>query len=483
MRPTNLLFLFADQHGRDFLGCYGHPLVQTPNLDRLAAQGTRFTHGYTNCPICVPARAALHTGRYVHQIRNWNNAIAYDGRVDSWAHRLRGQGRRVDAIGKLHFQSHANDNGWSEEINTMHIAEGVGDILSCLRTNPRMRHNRSGVMEAGPGPSSYQQYDTTNSAHACRWLAEHAQDEQPWALFLSFACPHPPFIAPADCFELYDPADVPMPPQWQQAEWPQHPTLAFMRRFFDFEEPFDEASLRRLIVTYYAMCTFVDRQVGKVLETVDRLNLNHATRIIYSSDHGEHLGARGLVGKSTMYDESAAVPFIVAGPDVPVGGVVGTPVSLVDCFPTILEATGTKLSPGDADLPGTSLWHLAQAPEQERLVLSEYHALTPNAVYMLRNRRYKYIHYTYEAPQLFDLDADPREETDLAQLPEHQGTLEWFAGELRARLHPEENDFLAKADQQAVVDAFGGEEAVRRRGAFDNSPVPGEQPQWRTYGH
>ena len=103
MQPSNLLFILSDQHNRDTLGCYGHPTIQTPNLDALAGRGVRFDAAYTNCPICVPARASLATGRYVHEIGYWDNAFPYDGRVRGWGHRLQAAGHRVDSIGKLHL--------------------------------------------------------------------------------------------------------------------------------------------------------------------------------------------------------------------------------------------------------------------------------------------------------------------------------------------------------------------------------------------
>ena len=128
MEPTNLLFILSDQHSRDAMGCQGHPLVQTPALDRLAAGGTRFQNAYVNCPVCVPSRASLQTGRYVHDVRCWDNGIPYDGSVPGWGHRLREQGHRVDSIGKLHFRSAEDDNGLGEEVEPLHVVDGVGDV-------------------------------------------------------------------------------------------------------------------------------------------------------------------------------------------------------------------------------------------------------------------------------------------------------------------------------------------------------------------
>jgi choline-sulfatase len=482
MEPSNLLFILSDQHSRDAMGCQGHPLVETPNLDRLAAGGTRFQNAYVNCPICVPSRASLMTGRYVHDIRSWDNGFPYHGAVPGWGHRLREQGHRVDSIGKLHFRSAADDNGLAEEIEPLHVVDGVGDLLGCIRDDPPLRDVRPGLLQAGGGDSSYLRYDVRNADNGCRWLAEHAGDGTPWVLFLSLVCPHPPYIGPPEWFDRYLAAELPDPPQARPGDRPDHPALAYFRRFFKLDEPVDGTVARRVQAAYLAACSHLDRQVGRVLDTLDGLGLAANTRILYTSDHGESLGARGLYGKFTHYDEAAAVPMILAGPDVPADKVVHTPVSLVDLFPTILDAVGARPAPADADLPGESLWALAQAPDRERTVFSEYHAVgSRHAAYMLRDARYKYVHYVNDPPQLFDLAGDPQELLDLAALPEQRERLADFEARLRSLLDPEAIDALAKAEQRARVEAFGGAEALRRRGAFTNSPTPDEAPQFNSY--
>ncbi|HET6492142.1 MAG TPA: sulfatase-like hydrolase/transferase, partial [Burkholderiales bacterium] len=170
MRPANLLFIMSDEHNKRVLGSYGHPLVRTPHLDRLAARGTRFTNAYTNCPICVPARAAFATGQYVHQIRYWDNAIAYDGCAPSWGHRLMAQGHRVTSIGKLHYvDSDAARNGFDEEVLPLHIVNGVGDLLGLIRDElPRRPGSAKLGPEAGPGESEYTHYDRSIAQETVR---------------------------------------------------------------------------------------------------------------------------------------------------------------------------------------------------------------------------------------------------------------------------------------------------------------------------
>ncbi len=480
MKPANLLFILSDQHNVNVLGCSGNSAARTPHLDALAARGTRFANAYTNCPICVPARASLATGQYVHQIGNWDNAFPWNGSPRGWGHQLKAQGYNVTSIGKLHYRCAEDDNGFSEEVDPLHVVDGQGDLLSCIRDNPPSRHNRHSIEEAGPGDSTYLRYDASNTTHALDWIRRHAQDERPWVLFLSLVCPHPPFIAPPETFARQDAASLPMPPQWQAEDWPQHPVLDGMRRLFHYEEPFDETDVRQLLATYYAVCEYVDANIGQVLDALEAQGLDERTRVIYSSDHGESLGARGLYGKFTMYEESAAIPLIMAGPEVPGGKVVQTPVSLLDLAPTVLEAVGATPDAWSEKLPGASLWSLMLQADHERNVLSEYHAVgTQHGYYMLRDLRYKYVYYVNAPPQLFDMQNDPDELQDLAPLPAYQAVLAERERRLRALLDPEAVDARARADQRAKVEAFGGEAAVRARGSFTNSPVPGEAPGFR----
>jgi choline-sulfatase len=479
MEPANLLFILSDQHRRSASGCYGHGLVRTPNLDRLAARGTRFTQAYTPCPICVPARASLATGREVNEIGSWDNAFPYDGSVPSWGHRLKSQGFRVDSVGKLHFRAPGEDHGFTEEHDAMYVVAGVGDLLGCIRDNPPPRRKLAEVRAAGPGQSTYLEYDARIARRAVEWMKEHAADERPWVLFVSFVCPHPPYIAPQRLFDLYPPEAVDLPIQWRPEEQPPHPALAWMREKFGLPE-IDEPSLRKAIAAYYGACTYLDERVGELMDALDATGLAGRTRVLYTSDHGEALGSRGLFGKFTMYEEAAAIPMIAAGPGVPEGGACDTPVSLVDCFPTIMEGAGAAPEAGDLDLPGRSLWRLAVGETHpDREIISEYHAVNSrSAIFMLRRGRYKYVHYVHGPPQLFDLITDPDELTDLAPDPGYSDLLRHVEVRLRVRLDPEEVDARAKSDQHALIERFGGVEAVLKRGTFDNSPIPGEPPRF-----
>jgi choline-sulfatase len=479
MKPSNLLVILSDQHSPRVAGSYGHPIVKTPNLDRLAARGTRFTSAYTNCPICVPARASFATGRYVHQIRFWDNAIAYDGSVPSWGHRLMAQGHHVTSVGKLHYvSSDPARNGFHEEIVPMHIADGIGDLSGLIRDEIIVRSGaRKLGPEAGPGESEYSEYDRNIATEACKWLEQVAPKhrDKPWVLYVGFVCPHPPFVAPKQFFDLYDEKAIPMPDRYAVAERPHHPYLDALARGRPFDEGFTGPDMvRRTIAAYFGLVSFLDDNVGKVLAALERAGLAASTRVLYGTDHGENLGTRGLWQKSTLFEESAGIPLIMAGPDVPQGRSVDTPVTLVDAFPTILQAVGARPSKEDQDLPGASLMDIAKGAVRERSALSEYHAAASiSGSFMVRRGRYKYIHYVGFQPMLFDLEADPRERRDLASEPAFRPVLEDYERELRRLLDPDAVDRQARADQARYMERFGGKAAILKRGAFTHTPPPG----------
>ena len=483
MKPANLLILLSDEHSKRVLGCYGHPMVRTPHLDALAARGTRFASAYTNCPICVPGRAAFATGRYVHQVRCWDNAIAYRGQAPSWGHRLTEQGNHVAAIGKLHYQdSNPRVNGFDEEILPLHIVDGVGDLLGLIRDElPRRAGSLKLGPEAGPGESEYTRYDRSIAEAAASWLRHSAPRHRgrPWLLYVGFVSPHFPLIAPPQFYGLYPESKVPWPDLYGAAERPRHPFLDAMRKCLCFDEPFDEPMVRRAIAAYFGLVTFLDDNVGTILRTLGETGLAESTRVLYATDHGDNLGTRGLWGKSTLYEESAGIPMIMAGPDVPPGRVCVTPVTLADGFPTFIQALGARPDSRDRDLPGASLLDIARGAVPERTILSEYHAAgAVTASYMIRHGRYKYIHYVGLPPMLFDLEADPRERRDLASEPGCREILAECERRLRTVVDPEAVDRLARADQQAHIEKHGGREAILKRGHFRYSPPPGVKAEY-----
>lgn len=479
MDPHNLIVIMSDEHDPRYMGNMGHPRVQTPNMDRLAARGTSFASAYTNCPICVPARASFATGRYVHDIGYWDNAIAWDGRVKGWPHRLQDAGIYNATIGKLHYRLPEDPYGIDRQIEPMHIYNGTGMVWASQRdplpdTGGKFRM----LKEIGPGESGYNRYDWRIADEAVAWLraASTRDDPKPWVLYVGFVAPHFPLVAPQRFFDPYPVEAMPFPKLHPRNGYERHPWVEDHARFTRTDEQFESEAQRMLaIAAYHALCTFVDEQIGKLLDVLDDTGLGEKTRVVYTSDHGDNVGSRGLWGKSVLYEEAARIPMIVAGPDVAAGKSVSTPVTLVDIYPTVLDAAGLAPTDDDAALPGRSLFAIAAAADDpDRIALSEYHAVGSNSAgFMLRQGRYKYHHYVGHRPELFDLEADPEETDDLAGDPAHAGTLAAYEKLLRAIVDPEDADRRAKADQKALIDSYGGWEAARRLGAPGATPAPG----------
>jgi choline-sulfatase len=483
MTPANLLVLMSDEHNPKFLGVAGHPFIATPNLDALAARGTRFSAAYTACPICVPARASFAVGRYVHEIGYWDNADAYEGAQPSWHHALREAGHRVVSIGKLHFRGRkGDDHGFSEEILPMHIIDGIGDVKGLIRERiPTRKGGDKMAKRAGPGESPYTIYDREIASRAQIWLHEEAPKwrERPWVLFVSFVAPHFPLTAPARWFFHYFNQELPLPKRYAKDERPHHPFTDDYARTVDYDTHFKSPlDVKRAIAGYSGLVSSMDENVGDVLRALRAAGLEDSTRVIYTSDHGDNVGARGLWGKSTFYEESAGVPLIVAGPAVPKGRVVATPVSQIDCAPTILEAAGRPTKVGGRPLPGASLFAVAEGATPSRAVISEYHAISAVAgAFMLRFGKWKYCHYVAYPPQLFDLETDPEELVDLAGDARFADVVAEGERRLYTNLDPNEVDARAKRRQAELLSTFGGREAALARGDLGFTPAPGTAPE------
>ncbi|MCZ6470071.1 MAG: sulfatase-like hydrolase/transferase [Gammaproteobacteria bacterium] len=472
MSKLNVLFLFSDEHRRDALGCYGHALVKTPNLDRLADRGTRFSNAYTPSPICVPARASLAAGEYVCRTRCWSNAQAYQGEPQSWGHRLQAQGHRVDSIGKLHYRAKEFNNGFDHEILPLYIQNGLGWVKGLLRDHESVLDCSGYAREIGPGNDSYTDYDLGVTREACDWLSSsrNTDGDKPWALFVSWLRPHYPLTCPPEFYHLYPLDQLDSARFTTPEQLPGHPVLKTIRRNFDYDQYFTAETRQVARASYYGLCSFLDYQAGQVLAALETSGQAHNTLVIYTSDHGDHNGDRGLWTKMTLYDESAAVPMIIAGPGIPEHKLVSTLASLVDVYPTILSAVGTK--DDGKQRPGIALQALANQDDFDRPILSEYHdGGSPTGMFMLRNARWKYNYYPGYTPELFDMQEDPNELIDLSKSSAHAGILDECYQQILTLVDPEAANTLAFSDQAAKIEELGGIEAILNSTDFDFTPV------------
>ncbi len=482
-QPANLIFFQSDNHNRAVSGCYGHRYVKTPHIDRIAAAGVRFANAYSTSALCCPARAAIATGRYPHQTGFWDNAIAYDGSVPTWHHRLREQGHTVVAIGKLHYRSAEDDNGFTEEIEPMHLHDGQGAVKNLLRGFGEEPAKTDGsfwqlyTQRSGVGETHYQDYDRRITEKAIAWLKRHkGTARKPWVLYVSYISPHPPFTVPQRLYDLYPEADMPLPAGFHPNTRSNHPASAYLRQMDGQLDMTDEAALQRIAAGYFGLITHTDEQIGAVMQAAEALGLLAHTRVAYTSDHGELFGAQGIFGKKCLYEGSVGVPLLLSGPGVPQGKVSQQLVSHVDLFPTLTEAAGARLANADNELRGVSLWPALAGDDSARAGFAEYHAhASKAAAYMLREGNMKLIYHVGMPPQVFDLASDPDELHDLsATSPQVVQALEQ---KLRTICDPEAVDARAKADQRHWVERWGGKDKVLGASQILFTPPPGVSPE------
>lgn len=414
---VNILHLFTDQQRFDTIGALANPHIQTPHLDRLAREGMAFTSAYTPAPECVPARCCMITGRYADKTGCGSNAEAMPSpdAVPSFMSQLAEGGYRTHGIGKCHFTPDAwagrgfQSRDTSEEIAEdpdrdaylQHLTEkGYGHVLE--------PHGARGEMYYIPQPSQL-----PAELHHSHWTGDRAIDfidaqrraEQPWYLYCGFIHPHPPFAPPGPWHKLYRAPDMPLPYLPDNAE----ELLCYINRYqnrYKYRDRGLDLNLIRCIRAYYFACiSFIDYQVGRILEALEASGQLDNTLIVYSADHGELLGDFGSFGKRSFHDASLRVPLLARLPgSFAAGKRCQTPASLVDLMPTFLTAAGMDV-PAEAD--GVDLAALARGEPTDRTVFFHYGS-GENAILGGLNQQWK---YAWSSPDqrdyLFDRNCVP----------------------------------------------------------------------------
>ena len=466
-RP-HILVLMTDQHSPRIAGCYGDPFVRTPTLDRLAEQGAVFDGCYCDNPLCVPSRMSMLTGRHGHQIGVWSNHDSLDSTMPTVAHGMAIAGYKTVLAGRMHFIGEDQYHGFEQR--------EVGDVTHSYPHMNRAEHRFRGfysteesIQNPGEGNSFDLVYDTTVAMSACRAIRDHEVSGDPRPLFLvaSFYSPHDPYVMPAAQLAPYlETSDSPID---AEPESP-HAFTAHKRRAAAFDQVTSDAR-RRARAAYRAKTEFVDRLMGEVVTYWNECGMGGDDDVkVYLSDHGEMLGEHGLWAKGSFYDASARVPLILAAPRrVQAGQRISHPVSLIDLIPTLLDAAGAPPLPL-AD--GVSFWPALTtgAGHWPEAVFSEQAAVGAGGpCRMVRRGKWKYNHYAQCAPELFDLEADPHEMNNLADVPAYASVRESLH-ELVFR------DGWDATDVRRRVEARGPDEAYLRQ--FARAREPRDPWQW-----
>jgi choline-sulfatase len=417
----NILLLMVDQLAAGWLPAYGHEVVRAPSLDALAEQAVVFDNAYCPSPLCAPSRAALLTGRLPSRIGVFDNAAELRASEPTVTHRLRAAGYDTCLSGKMHFVGPDQLHGFEQRLTT-DVYPADLDWTPDWRAPSARRlpwyHTMESVLTPAICVASMQMdYDDEVADRAVRKLHDLAREpaRRPFFLCVSFTSPHDPWELRPRYWELYDPETIALPavgliPR-EQAD-PHSVRLRDMAGVDDVALTVEQ--LRRARHAYYAAISYADERIGDVLAALAESGLRDATTVVFTADHGEMLGERGLWYKMAFFEPSARVPLIVSAPGRIAPGRVSEPVSLLDIAPTLLDLCGLD---SDAALDGRSL---APALAGDRLaavdVALEYLAEGVNSpAVMLRRGRWKYIWCADDPDQLFDVESDPHELSNRAR--------------------------------------------------------------------
>ncbi len=441
-RPPNILFLVADEFRHDCLGVAGHPIVKTPNFDRLAAEGTRFTEAYVASPVCSPSRATMFTGRYpnVHGVKG-NNFPFNEGEV-ALPRLLRARGYTTGIVGKLHLHYEKN---WFDSAEIQAGGDSASYLAFLRASGQLLKGNANTAAVPGslvaPGQTPLRigtsvlpedKYpEAWEADRAIAFLRAQAGKDKPWFLFVSMLKPHSEFVIPAPFDQMYAAKDMPLPRTFQ-------PGLALPADFAAGDSEGDGKKvrkgkkddgpgsparlfinnpdiLREVIAHYYGAVSLVDKHMGRVLAALNELGMRDDTIVIFTADHGNMLGERNRMFKGVMYESSARVPLLVRAPGrVPAGRVTNAIVDNASLMPTMLDLAGLKVPAG---VQGTSLAPLLRGtgpgPEAAYAYLSDK---------MVRQGDWKLIVPLAKSrrnqAELYNVARDPDEQTNLFGKPE-----------------------------------------------------------------
>lgn len=475
--PSNrphILLLMTDQHRADCLGADGNRVIRTPNLDRLANEGVRFRRGYSSMPTCTPARSALLTG-----LSPWNHGML---RMIRMAERypiekprvLREAGYYTLGIGKMHYHPQRNPHGFHRVILDESGREESPEYRSDYRAwfwsqAPGLDPDATGI---GWNDYRAKPYALPEALHPTRWTGDTAvnflnqyQGPEPFFLKVSFARPHSPYDPPERWMRHYADAGLPKAfvGKWAQRYAPRSDSSNNI-----WHGAMGEEQIRHSRQGYYGSVSFVDEQIGRILEALEKRRWLEQTLIVFISDHGDMTGDHNLWRKSYPYESSARVPFLMRWPEGLVsaerGQVIHRPVELRDVLPTFMDAASL---PPREELDGRSLLALLRgggAGWREFLDLEHGTCYSPkNRWNALTDGRWKYIFHSYDGEeQLFDLDADPHEVNDLASSAGHGAELARWRQRMvnhlaiRGETHVKNGRLVPRPDDPAFSPNFPG---------------------------
>ncbi len=467
MQP-NILILMVDQLNGTLFPDGPADWLHAPNLKKLAARSTRFQNAYTASPLCAPGRAAFMSGQLPSATGVYDNAAEFPSSIPTYAHHLRRAGYYTALSGKMHFVGPDQLHGFEARLTTDIYPADFGWTPDYRKPGERIDwwyHNMGSVTGAGVAEITNQlEYDdeVAYQAKLALYDLSRGKDDRPWCLTVSFTHPHDPYVARRKYWDLYEDCEH-LLPEVPAMAYEHHDPHA--KRIFDANDwrNFDitEDDIRRSRRAYFANISYLDDKIGEILQVLE--DTRQEAIILFVSDHGDMLGERGLWFKMCFYDGASRVPLMIDAPEM-AAGLVTDPVSTIDVCPTLCALAGVSMEEVMPWTTGESLVPLGQGGERTSPVAMEYAAEASYApLVSLRYGKWKYNRCSLDPDQLFDLEADPHELTNLADHPDHQGTVQSLRAKSKARWDLARFDAEVRASQAKRWVVY---EALRQGGYY-----------------
>ncbi len=449
----NVLFIISDDLTATALSCYGNTVVKTPNIDALAARGTRFTRAYCQGTYCGPSRASFMSGYYPHAtgVLGYTSPRPQIGDRPTWSQHFKNAGYYAARVSKIfhmgvpggieefgdtkksnNFDGADDPASWTEKFNSPGPewkAPGNGETLE---GNPDGRRpvvggNTFVVVEADGDDLTHS--DGRTAVKAASLIAAHK--DQPFFLAVGFVRPHVPFVAPKKYFEPFLPYDKLALPEKIPGDWNDTPKAGINYKT-SVNMKMDVRRQKKAVGGYYASVAYMDAQVGKVMAALRAARLDDKTIVIFTSDHGYHLGEHDFWAKVSLREESAAVPLIISVPGKQ-PAVCHSLTELLDLYPTVARLCGLEIPRG---IQGKDISRMLDDPQHA--VRDTAFSVAPSSQgFLLRKDKWAFMQYREDGSgghELFDMEKDPKQYTNLARVLEHRATLETFKAKLAAKL-------------------------------------------------